>query len=247
MALQVQKITNSKVYFLVRCASTKTTSYDYQFWQKSQVPTMHFQKSLPRLPIPKLEDTLKRYLAAQKPISSNEAYENTEKYVKQFQNSEGVVLQKLLLEQDKRNKHTSYISDSWFDMYLSDRKPLPINYNPALVFKNETRDKYNSQLLRTTNMLISSLRFMKSLNAGILNPEVFHLKPEKSDTDFFRLVTKLLPSSISWYGAYMFNAYPLDMSQYSKLFNSTRIPSLGELFKFYLGDFLLKIFTKHFN
>lgn len=36
--------------------------------------------------------------------------------------------------------------------------------------------------------------------------------------------TRLLPSSLSWYGAYLFKAFPLDMSQYSRLFNSTRIP-----------------------
>ncbi len=28
----------------------------------------------------------------------------------------------------------------------------------------------------------------------------------------------------SWYGGYMINAYPLDMVQYNKLFNSTRLP-----------------------
>jgi carnitine O-palmitoyltransferase 2 len=29
---------------------------------------------------------------------------------------------------------------------------------------------------------------------------------------------------ISWYGAYLYKAFPLDMSQYIRLFNSTRIP-----------------------
>ncbi|CAF96029.1 unnamed protein product, partial [Tetraodon nigroviridis] len=36
------------------------------YLQRSLVPTMHYQKSLPRLPIPKLEDTMKRFLAAQR-------------------------------------------------------------------------------------------------------------------------------------------------------------------------------------
>ncbi|PNJ53950.1 CPT2 isoform 3 [Pongo abelii] len=39
-----------------------------QYLQRSIVPTMHYQDSLPRLPIPKLEDTIRRYLSAQKPL-----------------------------------------------------------------------------------------------------------------------------------------------------------------------------------
>lgn len=34
----------------------------------------------------------------------------------------------------------------------------------------------------------------------------------------------MLPSAVSWYGAYLYKAFPLDMSQYVRLFNSTRIP-----------------------
>ena len=34
----------------------------------------------------------------------------------------------------------------------------------------------------------------------------------------------MTPSSLSWYMAYMFKAFPLDMTQYERLFNSTRIP-----------------------
>jgi len=95
---------------------------------------------------------------------------------------------------------------------------------------------------------------MKSLREGVLEPEVFHLNPKKSDTHLFRSVTGMLPPSLSWYGAYMFNvglsypfwafsikphnfpfnsfvtglfrsqAFPLDMSQYDGLFNTSRIP-----------------------
>ena len=39
-----------------------------------------------------------------------------------------------------------------------------------------------------------------------------------------RTVCRLLPKSLSWYGAYWYKAFPLDMSQYGRLFNSTRIP-----------------------
>ena len=35
-------------------------------------------------------------------------------------------------------------------------------------------------------MVISALRFKKSLDAEILRPEIFHLNPAKSDTAQFR-------------------------------------------------------------
>ena len=70
---------------------------------------------------------------------------------------------KKLIAKDKRNKHTSYISEYWFDLYLRDRAALPINYNPMIVFQNDVRPEYNDQLIRSTNMLISAVRFMLSL------------------------------------------------------------------------------------
>lgn len=48
------------------------------------MPTYYFQKSLPRLPIPKIEKTLERYLEAQRPILSDEEYKFTETACKKF-------------------------------------------------------------------------------------------------------------------------------------------------------------------
>jgi hypothetical protein len=56
---------------------------------KSKVYTYHYQDSLPRLPIPKLEDTCQRYLASQKPLLTPEEYEITKKLTEKFQKQEG--------------------------------------------------------------------------------------------------------------------------------------------------------------
>lgn len=48
-------------------------------------------------------------------------------------------------------------------MYLTDRKPLPINYNPFLVFIDDPKPEYNHQLIRSANMVISSLRSASEL------------------------------------------------------------------------------------
>lgn len=132
-------------------------SDDYQYIQKSIIPTMHFQRSLPRLPVPELKLTCARYLRAQQPLLSKYDYLRTKKIVEDFEQNEGNILQDMLKTKNNFNKNTSYITEEWFDMYLSDRIPLPINYNPLLVFKQSVNE-YNNQLLRSTNLLISSLR-----------------------------------------------------------------------------------------
>lgn len=214
-----------------------------EYMHKSVVPTMHYQKSLPRLPVPKLEDTIRRYLAAQRPLLNDEQYSKTEKVANDFQNGFGKQLHEELVALDKTNKHTSYISAPWFDMYLAARESVVLNFNPFMSFNPDPKPEYNDQLVRATNMVCSAVRFMKTLRAGLLEPEVFHLNPAKSDTDSFKKFIRWVPSSISWFGAYMVNAYPLDMSQYFRLFNSTRIPKhkRDELFTDQKGRHLLVI------
>lgn len=196
----------------------------YQFLQRSKVPSDHFQKSLPRLPIPELPKTCERYLKSQQPILNNEEYSKTEKLVKDFENGVGKDLHEELKTLDKQNKQTSYISGPWYDMYLKDRRAVMLNHNPFMAMKLDERPAYNQPAIRLSNFLVSSIRFAKSLRDNVLEPEVFHLNPEKSDTSQFRNFVRLLPKAVSWYGAYWYKAFPLDMSQFPRLFNSTRIP-----------------------
>lgn len=187
------------------------------------------QKSLPRLPIPELTKTMERYLSAQKPLSLNdEHYKEIEQVARNFGLAGGLELDKILKDTDKLNKHTSYISGPWFEMYLQDRSPIPVNNTPLLLMNKDPKSQYNDQAIRSTNLIVTSLRFMRSLRAEYLDPEVYHMNAKKSDTDKFRKIVKLAPSLIATYVAYAFKAFPLDMSQYAGLFAGTRIPELGK-------------------
>ena len=130
----------------------------------------------------------------------------------------------MLKEKDKVNSHTSYVSEPTFDMYLKARAPLPVNYNPIIIMNHDKKPEYNDQLLKTANIIISSLRFMKSLKAEVLVPEIYHINPAKTDTESFRKKIMMFPSFIATYAAYFYKAYPLDMNQYKGLFGATRIP-----------------------
>ncbi|XP_049316344.1 carnitine O-palmitoyltransferase 2, mitochondrial isoform X1 [Bactrocera dorsalis] len=206
------------------CRKTLSDQSRYQFLQHSKLPTYYFQKSLPRLPIPKLKLTASRFLSAVQPILDQKEYDRTVRILSDFVSGDGIELQALLQNYDNLNRHTSYISEPWFDMYLRDRSPLPLNYNPLLIMKHDTKEAYQDQLLRATNLVISSMRFWRSLQADLLEPEIYHLNAKKSDTQRFKNIMCLVPERIATYAAYAFKAFPLDMSQYKRLFGVSRIP-----------------------
>lgn len=97
-----------------------------------------------------------------------------------------LALDEELRRNDASNKDSSYISEPWFDMYLSDRQSIVLNYNPFIAFVPHQKSDLMTQSVRATNYLISSLRFMKSIRSNLLEPEIFHLNPEKSDTLVFK-------------------------------------------------------------
>jgi hypothetical protein len=79
--------------------STLPTDKDYlhriniptekDYLHRSILPTDYFQASLPRLPIPGLEDTLRKYLESQRPILTDAEYEQTVDIVNKFKVTEG--------------------------------------------------------------------------------------------------------------------------------------------------------------
>eukprot|EP00005_Dracoamoeba_jomungandri_P001567 CAMPEP_0174262420 /NCGR_PEP_ID=MMETSP0439-20130205/12964_1 /TAXON_ID=0 /ORGANISM="Stereomyxa ramosa, Strain Chinc5" /LENGTH=668 /DNA_ID=CAMNT_0015347125 /DNA_START=1 /DNA_END=2007 /DNA_ORIENTATION=+ len=193
----------------------------------SKVPTYHYQNSLPRLPVPDLEVTLTKYLCAVRPLIHPSQYAAVEEEVEKFRET-GAELQAELVQKDKENPHTCYYSEMWSDMYLSDRQPLPINYNPQMSMKNCVVPEKNEQSRRAAAIIASAARFYRTLSKKVLEPDIFHTQPTKSKAPWFENAIRFVPTSLSWYGAYLVGAYPLDMSQYSRLFLSTRVPKTGK-------------------
>lgn len=108
--------------------------------RRTTIPTDHFQKSLPRMPVtsefpelcmapasgcvftrllcrfqlPKLEDTLRRYLDSASVVVPQEAFEETKRAVAAFGEAEGPKLQaELATLRDTKYKDSSYISEMW--------------------------------------------------------------------------------------------------------------------------------------
>ncbi|KAM3722220.1 Carnitine O-palmitoyltransferase 2 [Dirofilaria immitis] len=223
---------------------------NYQYVHKSDIPTYHFQRSLRRLPIPKLSDSCRRLIGAAEAVLRKEELKSLKELVEDFAAHEGPMedftthegpkLQRELILYDKRNLHTSYISEPWFDMYLSDRIPCPINYNPFMVYAADPDPVYNDQLTRATNLIISYGRIKRALDAKCLKPEIYYLNPKTATSLTFKWLCKNLPENLRWYAAAAFGAFPLDMSQYKSLFGGSRIPQKGKDWLLHCSD------SKHF-
>ena len=209
-----------------RMLSTTALSEPHAVLHKTRIPTLHFQDSLPKLPLPKLEDTLKRMVYSAGPLCSQDEMEEAHHLVAEFAASDGPVLQAALEDRDRRS-YSSFISQPWFELYLRDRRPVLLNHNPALIFADEEgagRSGPGSQVGRAARLVHAATTFDRPLASGCLEPDIFHTQPSRSKTSFFNEVVRVLPRSVAFYGAAACGAFPLDMSQYANLLRSTRKP-----------------------
>ncbi|KAM8891227.1 carnitine O-palmitoyltransferase 1, liver isoform 2-T2 [Spinachia spinachia] len=87
-----------------------------------------FQNSLPRLPVPSIKDTCRRYLESVRPLMEDEQYERMEGLTKDFEKNLGPRLQWYL--KLKSWWASNYVSDWWEEyIYLRGRGPIMVNSN----------------------------------------------------------------------------------------------------------------------
>ncbi|XP_054544723.1 carnitine O-acetyltransferase isoform X4 [Talpa occidentalis] len=152
------------------------------------------QDSLPRLPVPPLQQSLDHYLKALQPIVSEEEWAQTKQLVEEFQTSGGVGerLQKGLERRAKKSEN--WLSEWWLKTaYLQYRQPLVIHSSPGLMLpKQDFMD------------LQGQLRFAAKLIEGVL--------------DFKAMIdNETLP--VEYLGG-----KPLCMNQYYQILSSCRMP-----------------------
>ncbi|XP_054476819.1 carnitine O-palmitoyltransferase 1, liver isoform isoform X2 [Anoplopoma fimbria] len=87
-----------------------------------------FQNSLPRLPVPTIKNTCRRYLESVRPLMEDEKYERMEGLAKDFEKNLGPRLQWYL--KLKSWWASNYVSDWWEEyIYLRGRGPIMVNSN----------------------------------------------------------------------------------------------------------------------
>lgn len=153
-------------------------------------------QNLPHLPVPKLSDTLEKYLKTVQPHLTPDKYSKTQDIVKKFAEKGGIGerLQSLLEERAKVKEN--WMAEWWLEnAYLQYRDPVIVFSSPGLVFPKRYFKNENERLQFTAKAISAALSY-KSLIDNKKIPQEFVGK------------------------------FPLDMEQYNKIFGTCRVPGL---------------------
>ncbi|KAK1066086.1 carnitine O-acetyltransferase yat1 [Friedmanniomyces endolithicus] len=137
--------------------------------------TFAAQDKLPKLPIPDLETTCKKYIAALDPLQTAREHADTEQAVYDFMRSEGPELQEKL----KRyaTGQSSYIEQFWYDSYLNFDNPVVLNLNPFFLLEDDPTPARNNQVTRAASLVVSALSFVRAVRKEELPPDTVRGQP----------------------------------------------------------------------
>ncbi|KAK6583670.1 hypothetical protein PZA11_003400 [Diplocarpon coronariae] len=137
--------------------------------------TFAAQDKLPKLPIPDLEGTTSKYLAALKPLQSSREHADTQQAVDDFLRAEGPELQERLKKY--ANGKTSYIEQFWYDSYLNFDNPVVLNLNPFFLLEDDPTPARNNQVTRAASLVVSALSFVRAVRKEELPPDTIRGQP----------------------------------------------------------------------
>lgn len=174
---------------------SKLTAFEGYVEDKSKGAMLRFEESLPRLPVPTLEETAKRYLKSLHPLLSKSEFEHSQKAVAEFvkPGGQGEELQKRLVARREDPKTKNWIYEWWNEAaYLAYRDPVV----PYVSYFYSHRDdrKRRDPSKRAAAISTAVLEFKKQVDTGTLEPE------------------------------YM-RKLPIAMSSYHWMFNACRVPA----------------------
>ncbi|KAF2156146.1 acyltransferase ChoActase/COT/CPT [Myriangium duriaei CBS 260.36] len=137
--------------------------------------TFAAQDKLPKLPIPDLESSLKKYLVALDPLQTPREHAETEACIAEFLKSDGPELQEKLKKYAQGK--TSYIEQFWYDSYLNFDNPVVLNLNPFFLLEDDPTPARNNQVTRAASLVVSALSFVRAVRKEELPPDTLRGQP----------------------------------------------------------------------
>ena len=160
--------------------------------------TFSYQKELPIMPVPSLNNTCRRLIEWAEPLLTEEESIKTRQVVEQFLQSggEGEKLQNELIEWDNRHSQSNWSAPVWRNLYLESRDSLVINSNVFYYLKSKLDEKACSQANIAAALIVCVYNFVSLIDKKELTVD-------------------------------MQKEMPLCMNQYNNLFSSIRIAKPG--------------------
>ncbi|CAG9784470.1 unnamed protein product [Diatraea saccharalis] len=133
-------------------------------------------QNLPRLPVPKLSDTLEKYLRTVKPHLNEDEFSKTVKLVKNFETGEGKRLQSLL--EKRAQTHLNWLEEWWLKTaYLGYRDPVVVFSSPGLVFPFRKFKTQLEQLQYAAKTILATLEYKALIDGDKLPVEMMGKSP----------------------------------------------------------------------
>lgn len=141
------------------------------------------QTRLPRLPIPSLEDTLKKFPLVLEALQDDaKQRDETQRVVQEFLHNEGPILQQALIDYERAGVESgdigSYVEEFWNESYLSPDTSVVLNLNPFFVLEDgPDPTRAVDQLARAASLVLASLKIASALRHETMAPDVFKGRP----------------------------------------------------------------------
>ena len=161
---------------------------------------LRFEDSLPRLPVPTLEETSKRYLKSVHPLLNQAEFATTKKAVEEFIKPGSIAheLQKRLEARREDPKYRNWIYEWWNDAaYLSYRDPV-VPYVSYFYSHRDDRRRRNPAK-RAAALTTAILEFKKQVDEGSLEPEYMKRLPISMESYQWMFNTCRVPGKTSDY------------------------------------------------
>ncbi|RCI06783.1 Carnitine O-acetyltransferase mitochondrial [Rhizopus stolonifer] len=146
-------------------------------------PMLRYQKNLPKLPVPKLSETLQKYLKTVHPLLTPEEYKRTEEAVKDFEKPGGLgqELQRRLVARAQDPNMVNWMEEWWLDQaYMGYRDPVVVYVSYFYAYKDDKFRKIPAQ--RAAAITTAALEFKKQVVEHTLEPEYAKGEPMCMDS-----------------------------------------------------------------
>lgn len=155
--------------------------------------TFALEDSLPRVPLPSLEESCARFLAWCSPLLTAGELAETEAEVAAFLRPDGPgrVLQSALEEYDATKGVHSWLDTFWPYRYLGRRDRIALNANFFFLFQDTGRP----QLERAAGLIAAALNHKHQLDRELIPPVVQRGRPQSMEQNKFLFSTTRIPGA----------------------------------------------------
>jgi carnitine O-acetyltransferase len=156
--------------------------------------TFTSERSLPRVPLPTLEESCERFLEWCGPLLTADEFATTEAAVESFllPDSPAHRLQGALEQYNASDGVHSWLDAFWADRYLGRRDPIALNANYFILFKPSS----DGQIARATSLVAGIVNYKLLLDAGRIPPAVERGQPLSMEQNKFLFSTTRIPGTV---------------------------------------------------